>query len=130
MFTLEIDFEVFKEITARRTSEDVTENDVLRDLFGLELKTQKRTHPMFKEKSWVAKGIEFPSGTKFRANYKGMLYEAIVENGNLLLNGKNYQSPSSAAVSITKNPVNGWTFWECQFPGRNNWQLIKSLRNK
>ena len=130
MYTIEIDFEVFKAMTARRTSEDVTENDVLREMFGLEPQSLKRNDSVIKSKSWVIKGVEFPYGTKFRATYKGMLYEAVVENGNLILGGKRYQSPSSAAVSITKNPVNGWTFWECQFPGRSNWMLIKSLRRR
>ena len=130
MHTIEIDFEVFKEITARRNTEDVTENDVLRELFGLIQETPNMKHSMSEGKSWVVKGVEFPSGTKFHANYKGKIFEAIVENGNLILNSKKYQSPSSAAVSITKNPVNGWTFWECQFPGKNNWILIKSLRKK
>ena len=36
MYTsIKIDFEVYKEITIRRDSPDVTENDVLRELLGL-----------------------------------------------------------------------------------------------
>jgi len=130
MRLIEIDFEVFKKITAKRTSEDVTENDVLRELFGLKPQKSPKPHQAFNKKSWVIKGIEFPHGTKFRANYKGKPYEAIVENAKLYLNGKNYHSPSQAAISITNNTVNGWTFWECQFPEKTNWQLLKSLRNR
>ena len=35
MNTIQIDFDVFKEITARRKSEAVSENDVLREVLGL-----------------------------------------------------------------------------------------------
>ena len=35
MQPIEIDFEVFKEITVRRKNEGITPNDVLRELFGL-----------------------------------------------------------------------------------------------
>ena len=128
MQTIEIDFDVYKEITARRKSEDITENDVLRKLFDLQQKQPDRPHLAINKKSWVIKGVEFPPKTTFRANYKGKLYEAVVENGKLHLNGKSYHSPSQAAISITNNTVNGWTFWECQFPGKSKWQLIKSLR--
>ena len=128
MQSIEIDFEVFKEITARRKSEEITENDVLRKLLGLKQKPPEKPQVAPNKKSWVIKGIEFPPGTKFRATHKGTPHEAMVENGKLLLNGKKYHSPSQAAISITNNTVNGWTFWECQFPGKTNWQLIKGLR--
>ena len=29
---------------------------------------------------------------------------------------------------ITGNPVNGWNFWQCRFPGQSAWQDIRSLR--
>ena len=35
MATIEVDFEVFKELTVRRESESMTENDVIRLLLGL-----------------------------------------------------------------------------------------------
>lgn len=128
MYTIEIDFEVFKEITARRATENITENDVLRELLGLAPKQHERDHAPVIERAWVSKGVVFPSGTKFRAQFKGIIYEAVAEDGCLLLNGQKYHSPSAAAVSITGNPVNGWTFWECKLPGKSTWILIKSLR--
>ena len=36
MTTIEIDFDVFKELTIRRTTESVTYNDVLLELLGLD----------------------------------------------------------------------------------------------
>jgi len=63
-----------------------------------------------------------------RANYKGQTYLGRVESGALVLGGERFDTPSAAAMSITKNPVNGWTFWECRMPGRASWQMLKTLR--
>lgn len=129
MPAIDVDFEVFKAITLRRPSEDVTENDILRELFGL---PSRRPSPPTGVGSavgdWVTKGVRFPAGTEFRAKYKGKVYLARVEGGALVLDDDRFDSPSAAAVSITKNPVNGWNFWECRLPGRPHWQPIKSLR--
>ena len=130
MSTIEIDFDVFKEITLRRTTEDVSPNDVLRELFGLEPKRRINTSGKTLEKPWVTKGVTFPNGTLFRTTYKGQLYQAIVENGALVMNGKRYTSPSPAAVQITGNPVNGWVFWECKLPNSDVWQIINKFRKK
>ena len=129
MKTIEVDFDVYKAITLRRPSEEVSENDVLRKILGLpEKKGAAVTGSAPAPGDWVAKGVRFPAGTEFRAAYKGQTYLARVEGGTLVLNGKRYDSPSSAAVSITGNPVNGWTFWECRVPGQAGWKTIKSLR--
>ena len=113
MRTIEVDFDVYKALTLRRPSENVTENDVLRELLRLPLKHQS-TAPAGTATpgDWVTKGIRFPAGTEFRANYKGQTYLARVDSGALVLNGERFDTPSSAAMSITRNPVNGWTFWE------------------
>jgi len=128
MQTIEIDFDVFKEITIRRKTEDITPNDVLREVFGLEKKKETTASKAQSGRPWVVKGVEFPSGTEFRASHKGQMYYAKVENGFLILNGKKFPSPSSAAVSITGNLVNGWVFWECKLPGEQKWQIMNSLR--
>ena len=113
----------------RRPSENVTENDVLRELLGLPSKkepTSPTGGPM--PGDWIAKGVRFPAGTEFRATYKGKTYLARVEGGALVLDGKRHDSPSSAAVAITGNNVNGWRFWEARLPGQANWKIIESLR--
>ncbi len=132
MRTIEVDFDVYKALTLRRPSENVTENDVLRELLKLPPK-RPSTAPAGDGSSpgdWVAKGIRFPAGTEFRANYKGQTYLARVDNGALVLNGERFDTPSSAAMSISKGPVNGWTFWECRLPGQASWQMIKTLRDR
>jgi hypothetical protein len=129
MRTIEVDFDVYKALTARRASEDVKENDVLRELLRLPPKREgfaSASTPA--QGDWVAKGIRFPAGTEFRASYKGQTYLARVDNGALVLNGERFDTPSSAAMSITKSPVNGWTFWESRLPGQGSWQMIKTLR--
>jgi hypothetical protein len=77
---------------------------------------------------WVVKGVRFAAGTEFRANYKGRTHTARVEGGALALNGQRYDSPSPAAMAITKSAVNGWRFWECRTPGSSSWRLMKTFR--
>ena len=131
MNTIEIDFDVFKEITARRKNEAVSENDVLRELLGLPAKSAERPTPQtINPRDWITKGVTFPEGAEFRATYKGRTHTARVEGGALVLNGKKYPSPSAAAVSITDSAVNGWRFWEARFPGQSGWKVIASLRKR
>jgi hypothetical protein len=127
--TIDVDFDVFKAITMRRSSEEVTANDVLRHVLGLPSRKEP-TVPSARPEAgdWIAKGVRFPAGTEFRAKYKGQTWLGRVEGGALVLNGKRYDSPSAAAVAVTDNPVNGWTFWECRLPGQGGWKILKALR--
>ena len=129
MHAIEVDFDVFKALTMRRASEHVTENDVLRQMLGLSSKKEP-TVPAARPEAgdWITKGVRFPAGTEFRAKYKGQTWLGRVEGGALVVNGKRYDTPSAAAVPITENPVNGWTFWECRLPGQAGWKIIKALR--
>ena len=129
MTTIEIDFDVFKALTTRRPSEDVSYNDVLREI--LDLGAPKRAPAPANgvaQGDWVSKGVRFPAGTEFRANYKGETHSGKVVGGALVVNGERFDTPSRAAMSITKNSVNGWDFWECKIPGKTSWQLITALR--
>jgi len=129
MRTIEVDFDVYKALTMRRPSEDVSENDVLRQLLGLSTTREPSSASGVPAPGeWVTKGIRFPAGTEFRAKYKGQTWLARVEGGALVLNGKRYDTPSAAAGSVTDHPVNGWTFWECRLPGQAGWKMLKSLR--
>lgn len=131
MTTVDVDFEVFKELTVRRRSEAMTENEVIRELLGLSSPRERSKAQGFEASGgtpWVSKGVVFPHGTEFRAIYKGQQHTGMVQNGALVLNGKRFSSPSAAAVSITGNPVNGWRFWECLLPGTAKWKTIANLR--
>lgn len=129
MPSIEIDFDVFKALTARRPSEEVTANDVLREMVGL---PPKNRAPVAGDGpapgEWVTKGVRFPAGTEFRGRYKGVNYLARVDGGVLVLDGKPFDTASKAAMAITKNQVNGWNFWEYRLPGESSWQMMKALR--
>jgi len=130
--TIDIDFDVYKELTLRRATESVTYNDVLRELLKLGAANNKpeSTSGAGGVGDWTPKGVRFPQGTEFRARYKGQIYVAKVEKGALVRDGKRFDSPSAAAKDVTKNFVNGWNFWECRFPGDSTWRNILPLRNR
>lgn len=127
MQEIKVDFEVFKELTYRRKNEQMTENDVIRELLKLETSPENNKNEI-EGIPLVTKGVSFPHGTKFRTTYKGQQYDANVENGSLILNGFQYSSLSAAAFSITGSGVNGWRFWECLKPESNKWKLASNFR--
>ena len=130
MQTVEVDFEVYKQLTVRRATEQVTYNDVIRALLGIKTTAPGTLTPVDggSAADWVTKGVRFPAGTDFRSEYKGNLIIAKVEGGALVLNSKRYDSASAAAMSVTKSAVNGWVFWECRLPGQSSWKPLKSIR--
>jgi hypothetical protein len=122
MANIEIDFDVYKALTALRESEDVTYNDVIRSL--LNIKTEE-----VKPVGWFSKGVFFPNGTEFRATFKNMPYEAKVQEKLLIYDEVIYNTLSEAAFAITKTPRNGWDFWECKVPN-DRWRKCSDLRKK
>ncbi|MBX3703590.1 MAG: DUF2924 domain-containing protein [Steroidobacteraceae bacterium] len=129
MPTIEVDFDVYKAIIARRTTEDVSNNDVLRQLFHLgsrEKAPEKVVRP--DPGDLVIKGVRLPAGTALRATYKGQTHLARVANGALQLDGRSFGSVSAAAMHITGNPVNGWKFWHIQLPDQMGWRSLNSFR--
>lgn len=120
MISIEIDFEVYKALTILRDSEEITHNDVIRNL--LNLKTEE-----VREEGWFSKGIFFPNGTEFRATFKNLPYEAKIQNKLLIYNGNSCKSLSEAAFAITHTPRNGWDFWECRLPD-HRWEKCADLR--
>ena len=130
--TVEIDFEVFKALTMRHDTPEVTDNDVIRELLGLEpvdsMNGSPRGVTQSGKRPWVSKGVIFPHGTEFRATYKGQVYQAEVKEGALVYKGERYTSPSPAAMKVTRTQINGWTFWECKMPDSELWVPISRLR--
>ena len=47
---------------------------------------------------WIVDGLAFPKGTEFRGKYKGYFYYGKVTSGALMMNGKEFLSPSAAAM--------------------------------
>jgi len=65
---------------------------------------------------------------KLRGRSKGKTYQATVrDDGTIRLQGRTYQSPTAAAVAVTKYSVDGWVFWKCErAPG--DWVRLDELR--
>ena len=123
--SIPIDFEVWKALSSRLESPSDSFNSVLRRAFGLKSATVVTTG-----RAWQVDGVTFPHGTEFKARHKGREFTASVRNGALEVNGKQFESPSPAAIEITGTSVNGWKFWHCRFPGTASWVTIDGLRQR
>lgn len=129
MKNIEIDFEVWKRLTNELQDASDTYNDVLRRLLKLnQAKPPAPDKEVANAQAWTpSPGVSFPAGTEFRATYMGKTITGRVEGGSLVVDGKRHKSPSGAAMSITRSPVNGWRFWEYRTPG-DDWRPIHSRR--
>ncbi|NQU11203.1 hypothetical protein HQ590_10460 [bacterium] len=126
---IEIDFDVFKALTARRVDEQTRHNDVIRDLLGLPAKVPNQASSNRQQGGvFTCDGIQFPNGTEFRMKHKQVWHPGRIEGGNLVVNGKDYSSVSRPACEVTSTSVNGWRCWECRFPGEEQWQQIDTVR--
>ncbi len=123
--TIEVDFDVFKALTARLKSPADNYNGVIRKMLGL-----KPAQAISDEgtAAWVADGVSFPHGTEFRARLRGQEYRGRVESGALVYDGQRFYTPSAPGVAIAGYAVNGWRFWECRRPGDRSWTKIDHLR--
>jgi hypothetical protein len=69
-----------------------------------------------------------PAGRELKVIFKGKAYEAIVGNeGQIIIEGHNFNSPSSAAFHITGAPKDGWLFWK-YLDKDGNWVKLDKLR--
>ena len=80
-------------------------------------------------RDWTWKDITLREGTELRAEYKGRRYTAGIENGLIVVDGKEFHSPSAAASSITGGQVNGWKFWKYRPSEKDEWRLLIDLRH-
>lgn len=64
-----------------------------------------------------------PHRAELRARYKGREFEARVDNGRVIWNGRSFSSLSAAAVAVIQSTgsrrgtENGWRFWEVRVDG-------------
>lgn len=128
MHQIEIDFDVFKDLTSRRKTEDVTYNDVIRELLGLKGAPKPVANV---GRPWVVSGTSFPAGSQFTADYKGRTYSGTVKGGKLELDdGHRFSTPSAASSYIKGHNSNGWRFWKCKLPAASQYVPIERLRGK
>ena len=140
---VEIDFEVFKALTAMLRDERDTYNEAIRRLLTLPASDLASEPPNFEPAGitgqvsgligtssgvWYS-NVFFPDGTVFRATYKGQTHYASIRNGTWVDNaGVNRTSPSDAASAISQTNVNGWKFWFVRRPHDADWLRLDSLR--
>jgi len=86
---------------------NVTADEILRE--ALKIKTE----------GFISGDKYFPEGTVFIAWYKSKALSAVVKNGAIECEGKQYSSLSGAAAHYTGRPTtNGWDFWSVRVPGK------------
>jgi hypothetical protein len=125
---IDVDFDVYKALTVNRATEEVTYNDVLRELLGLGAAKPVMSTANKGSGGATFKGVFLPNGTQFRVRYKGTLYTAEIKSGQWVdQNGASRSSPSDAASAITKTQVNGWRFWEVKRPNDPAWRKLVAL---
>jgi hypothetical protein len=128
---IEIDFDVFKALTALRDSEVDSYNSVIRRLLNLPsgmMKLSDLATAGTRFGLWLG-DVHFPEGTKFRATYKGQTYTAEIKNDKWVdQDGTPRNSPSEAAGAISGTNVNGWRFWHAQRPGDPTWRRLDDLK--
>ncbi len=126
---IEIDFEVFKSLTARRENEADSYNAVIRRLLELDPPAAEFRKLIGEKSLWIG-NVEFPHGTRFRATYKGKTYLAEAADGRWVdAEGNERNSPSDAAFQITHTNVNGWRFWHALRPGDTKWQRLDGFKS-
>lgn len=134
--TIDIDFDVHKLIETERRSFDEKPNDALRRLLKLPGKPAASNNgaPRPGGRPWSGEGVVLPHGTRVRMRYNGCLYEGEIVNGQWIVEGKSFDSPSGAAsgIAVTKKGrttrLDGWIYWEVHLPGDTDWMPIKSMR--
>lgn len=144
---IEIDFEVFKALTARLENETDSYNEVIRRALGLPASDSSALpwdvdspgQPFTVEGDGVLaqlaggvwfSNVFFPNGTLFRATYKGKTYRASVSNSQWIDElGYLRTSPSDAASAISGTNVNGWRFWYVRRPRDEDWQRMDALKS-
>ncbi|HEX8301609.1 DUF2924 domain-containing protein [Sphingomonas sp.] len=137
---IDIDFEVYKALTALRQNEGHSYNDVLRDLLKLESIQEPEIESALQAaadilsrpiglQGFFSRGVHLPDGTILRARYKQREYNARIRGDRWLDDqGREHNSPSAAAAAITGTNVNGLRFWEAKRPIDGGWKRLELLR--
>jgi hypothetical protein len=128
--SIDIDFDVFKALTARRNSADTSENDVLRELLGLDASKASDGNGQSSAPAsgvWTSEGVDFPVGTKLRHRFRGgRIVEARITAKGVEYDGTPHGGLSPAAAAASGHQANGWQFWQVET--RSGWRKADSLR--
>ena len=139
--TIEIDFEDYKLIEAERRGFSEKPLTALRRLLKLPVGKVESVMPnlgVSTGKPWSDDGVIVPHGSLARMEYGrgSQLYEGMFLDGLLVVNGTKFNSLSEAASALARTrdgrttSLNGWNYWEVQFPGSDRWDLMENLRRR
>ena len=136
--TIEIDFDIHKLIEGERKSFAEAPNDALRRLLHLPARAPAKSLKKADDqrRSWSGEGVTLPHGTTLKMRYNGRQHEGEIVDGQWVVDGKIFDSPSGAAsgVAITKGGkrtrLDGWIYWQVKVPGDTSWTLISAMRRK
>ena len=133
--TIEIDFDLHKIIELERQSFSETPNEVLRRLLKVSGRSPSPEPQEAKSgRPWSGKGVTLPHGTELQMDYNGRQYTGTIDDGEWVVDGRRFKSPSAAAggVAVTKSGkhtnLDGWNYWKAKRPGDINWIEIKRMR--
>jgi hypothetical protein len=123
MYSIDVDYDVYRELIIRRKNEATSVSDVLRELLGLARAPQPVTQG--RKNPWVTKGATFPHGTQFRGIHRGQWHNGEVDDAAFLVAGTRFRSLSAAATQIRGFSEDGWRFWEVRLPDSPEWKSLK-----
>ena len=137
--SVEIRLEDFKRLVNLMENPDDSIADVIQrlldaddDAFVPAIQSSSKLPDLLDETAgFFIRGITIPNGTQLAARYKGKTYKHDIAKGRWIdSEGRQFDSPSSAASHITKNNVNGWRFWLALRPGDSQWRRLDQLLNQ
>lgn len=139
--TIEIDFDVHKRLELERKGFSESPNEVLRRLLKLNgtastptLIPGKAIGAVASRRPWSGKGVLLPHGSEVRMEYNGTVHIGRIEDGEWIVEGQRFNSPSAAAGGVAKTragkstSLDGWIYWHVKRPGDQDWTLILNLR--
>lgn len=131
--TLEIDFDVHQKIESERRGFHEHPNTALRRLLGLPEVQEAIISTSLMPRDWSGKSVTLKHGTHVRMEYNGRVYEGRIDDGQWVIAGQKFGSPSAAAgIAVTKGgskaSLDGWKYWMARYPDSAPWVRIGDLR--
>ncbi len=138
MRNIEVSEEIYQELLKRVESFEDKPSDVIWRLLSLpssaKLVTQS-TEPSSDGHPLVTQGGSIPHGTKLSCKYKGRTFSAEVQNARIVVDNKQFSSPSGAAHHVARtmgNPtpsIDGWKFWKYYDGRTKTWKTLRVLQH-
>src|SRR5690606_30804469 len=125
-----------KKIELERESFAESPNEVLRRLLKIGGRPSANITPKTDDgRPWSGKGVTLPHGTALRMDYNGREYTGVITDGEWVVEGKRFKSPSAAAggIAVTRDGkhtrLDGWMYWHVKRPSDGDWIAIRKLRH-